>query len=197
MNAAPVFDRVYGGLKQMLRTGAIAPGTRLDPAGYAGQLAASVTPVRDALHRLAGEEMVVATSDGFHVPILSEPDLRDLYDWSHQLLLLALRTMRRSRGGFLPEPALDTHVAQTAEALFTAIAGTSTNRQLHRAIAGLNDRLHPARRAEALVLPDLGEELADLVDADLRRLRNLLGRYHRRRLAAAPEIVRALYRPVA
>lgn len=194
MNAAPVFDRVYGGLKQMLRLGAIAPGTRLDPARYAGQLAASVTPVRDALHRLAGEHLLVTTSDGFQVPILSEPDLRDLYDWSHQLLLLALRATRRSHAQFLPAPPIDAHLAEITEALFVAIADAAPNRELRRAVDGANDRLHAARRAEALALPGLGEELADLLDADLGRLRALLGRYHRRRIAAVPEILRARYR---
>ena len=194
MNAAPVFDRVYGGLKQLLCRGAILPGTRIDPAGHAAQLAASITPVRDALHRLAGEDMLVTTSDGFQVPILSEPDLRDLYDWSYQLVLLALRTSRRTHAAFLPEPPLHAHLAEITEALFAAIAAAAPNRELHRAVAAANDRLHAARRAEALVLADLGEELADLLDADLRRLRTLLGSYHRRRIAAVPEILRARYR---
>lgn len=194
MNAAPVFDRVYGGLKQLLRQGAIAPGTRLDPAGYAKDLAASVTPVRDALHRLSGEHMVLATNDGFHVPILSEPDLRDLYDWNHQLLLLALRTTRRTHSNFLPEPPAEAHLAEIAEQLFAAIADAAPNRELRRAVAALNDRLHAARRAEAVVLPDPGTELSDLREADLRGLRNQLGRYHRRRIAAASAILRALYR---
>ena len=194
MNAAPVFDRVYGGLKQMLRLGAIAPGTRLDPAGYAGQLAASVTPVRDALHRLAGERLIVTTIDGFQVPILSEPDLRDLYEWSHQLLLLALRASRQTHAAFLPELPTDAHLAEITESLFAEIADAASNRELRRAIDAANDRLHPARRAEALVLAGLSEELACLRDADLRRLRTLLGQYHRRRIAAVPDILRARYR---
>lgn len=38
MNAAPVFDRVYGGLKQLLRQGTGAPGAKLDPAQLASAL---------------------------------------------------------------------------------------------------------------------------------------------------------------
>jgi len=194
MNAAPVFDRVYGGLKALLRQGAITPGTRLDPARYAEQLNASVTPVRDALHRLAGEQMVVTTNDGFQVPIPSEPDLRDLYDWNHQLLLLALRTTRRSHADYLPVPPEGADPARTAEALFFAISASAPNREMHRMVAALNDRLHTARRAESAVLADLEAELAELLGADLRRLRTLLGRYRRRRLSAVPQILRALYR---
>lgn len=194
MNAAPVFDRVYGGLKQMLRHGAVVPGTKLDPAALSSSLTASITPVRDALHRLAGERLVVATSDGFQVPVLSEPDLRDLYAWNHQLLLVALRTSSRSRAGFLPPPPADAHTAEIAEALFAAIARTTGNREQLLAIEALNDRLHAVRRAELGVLAQVGQELADMLEADLRTLRSLLGRYHRRRLAAVPETIRALYR---
>lgn len=194
MNAAPVFDRVYGSLRQLLRSGAIPPGTRLDPAGYAEQLAASITPVRDALHRLAGEHMVLATHDGFQVPSLSEPDLRDLYDWHYQLLQLALRTSHRTHAAFLPAPPVEAHLAEITEQLFGAIANAAPNRELRRAITALGDRLHAVRRAEALVVPGLGDELSDLLDADLRTLRTLLGRYHRRRISASAEILRALYR---
>lgn len=194
MNAAPVFDRVYGGLKQLLRGGTLVPGTRLDPANFAEQLAASVTPVRDALHRLAGEHMVVATNDGFQVPSLSEPDLRDLYDWHNQLLLLALRTSHRTHAGFLPQLPVEAHLAEIAEQLFAAIANAAPNLELRRAVAALGDRLQATRRAEALVLPGLGQELSDLIEGDLRTLRTLLGRYHRRRIAASAETLRALYR---
>jgi len=194
MNAAPVFGRAYGGLKQMLREGRAPPGSRLDPAALSATLVASVTPVRDALHRLAGERLVTATSDGFHVPALSEPDLRDLYAWNHQLLLLALRASRQSRAGFLPTPSQEAHPADMVEALFAAIGRAANNREQLLAIEGVNDRLHAVRRAELRVLDRIDEELADLIAADLRALRSLIGRYHRRRIAAAPELVRALYR---
>lgn len=194
MNAAPVFERVYAALKQQLRLGAMPPAARLDPAILAESLAASVTPVRDALHRLAGERLVDTANDGFQVPVLSEPDLRDLYAWTYQLLLLALRQTTRAHARFLPSPPPDAHSAEIVEALFAAIGQAADNREHALAIAGLNDRLHAVRRVELLVLPAIGEELADLLAADLRSLRSLLGRYHRRRIAAVPEIVRALYR---
>jgi DNA-binding GntR family transcriptional regulator len=191
MNAAPVFDRVYATLKQMLRNGAVGPGTRLDPAGLSDTLVASVTPVRDALHRLAGERLVDATGEGFQVPMLREPDLRDLYAWNQQLLLLALRSGRVERAG---APPPDAHSAEIAEALFAAIARSSGNREQLLAVESLSDRLHAARRAELGVLEAVGQELADMLDANLRTLRTLIGRYHRRRIAAVPEIVRMVYR---
>jgi len=195
MNAAPVFERVYAGLKERLRQGTAKPGSRLDPSTLADMLVASITPVRDALHRLAGEQLVAATSDGFQVPVLSEPDLRDLYAWNHQLLLLALRSATRSSAGFLPPPPPEMHSADIVERLFAAIAAAANNREQLIAIIALNDRLHAVRRAELGVLEQIGQELSDLIEADLATLRSCLGKYHRRRIAAVPEIIRALYRP--
>jgi DNA-binding GntR family transcriptional regulator len=192
MNAAPVFERVYDALRQMLRNGALLPAHRLDPALLAEELAASVTPVRDALHRLTGEQMVETTNEGFQVPVMREPDLRDLYAWNHQLLLLVLRQM-----GFLPadfaaavDPAAEP--ADRVGQLFAAIARLSGNREHASALANASDRLHPLRRLEPQILPPSSLEL--VVSGGLRELRNAVGRYHRERIQAVPALVRARYR---
>jgi len=194
MNAAPVFERVYAALKQRLREGALAPGARLDPTDLSSALVASITPVRDALHRLAGEQLVATRQDGFQVPAPTEPDLRDLYAWNQQLLLLALRGARYSPLGRTGPPDPELHSAEVAEISFRMIAQSSGNREQANAIEALNDRLHAVRRAELRALPHIDEELADLAAADLPALRTGLGRYHRRRIAAVPEIIRALHR---
>ncbi|MEN7537285.1 GntR family transcriptional regulator [Aurantiacibacter flavus] len=192
MNAAPVFDRVYGGLKQMLREGRRSPGARLDPAALADELAASITPVRDALYRLTGERMVDAAGEGFQVPLLTEPDLRDLYAWNLQLLLAA------PRPGGLPAAQIDAgppgSIAEQAEALFTGIARLSGNCEQLATVAALNDRLHAVRIGEERWFGDCYEELAALAQAERREIRVLLGRYHRRRIAAVPELLRLRYR---
>jgi hypothetical protein len=193
MNPAPVFDRVYAGLKQLLRDGAIAPGDRLDPASLAERLVASITPVRDALHRLAGERLADTGSEGFTVPKTSEPDLRDLYAWNQQLLRLTLQTSLSSR--FADDRGDVTgSVAERTERLFSAIAARSSNREHAFAIGNINDRLHAIRRIEPAVLSGVDDEYHALAEADLRSLRNLLGSYHRRRIAAVPQLVRALHR---
>lgn len=190
MNAAPVFDRVYGGLKQMLRDGRRSPGARLDPAALAEELAASITPVRDALYRLTGERMVDAAGEGFQVPLLTEPDLRDLYAWNLQLLLAAPRLVD------LPVPQTEetptSTVAERAEALFAGMARLSGNCEQLAAVTALNDRLHAVRIGEEIWFGDCDEELAALAQAENRRV--LLGRYHRRRIAAVPDLLRLRYR---
>lgn len=172
MNAAPVFDRVYGGLKQMLRDGRRSPGARLDPAALAEELAASITPVRDALYRLTGERMVDAAGEGFQVPLLTEPDLRDLYAWNLQLLLAAPRLVD------LPVPQFEetstSTVAERAEVLFAGMAQLSGNCEQLAAVAALNDRLYAVRIGEEIWFGDCEEELAALAQAENRRV--LLGR---------------------
>lgn len=193
MNPAPVFDRVYAGMKQLLREGEILPGDRLDPALLAERLVASITPVRDALHRLAGERLAEAGSEGFTVPKATEPDLRDLYEWNHQLLRVALQTSLSSRFSYQPSDGSGS-IAGQVERLFAAIAARSSNREHVIALEGLNDRLHAIRLIEPGILTGCDAELAAMANADLRSLRTLLGTYHRRRIAAVPQLIRALYR---
>jgi DNA-binding GntR family transcriptional regulator len=195
MSPGATFERVYLALKDQLLSGRFEPGRRLEPALMCDELNASITPVRDALHRLVGERLVSAPRhDGFHAPLLTEAALRDLYRWSEELLLLALK--RRS-----PAPAAEQHsrvtsgrttAAETA-ALFEAIGAASENREHLAAIRSLNDRLHAVRLAEARILSGAEEELAALGDAfapaDLRPLRHLLGAYHRRRVRHVAQLL--------
>ncbi|WP_191229012.1 GntR family transcriptional regulator [Aurantiacibacter xanthus] len=192
MNAAPVFDRVYSGLKQMLREGRRSPGARLDPAALADELAASITPVRDALYRLTGERMVDAAGEGFQVPLLTEPDLRDLYAWNLQLLLAAPRPVDPPVGN--TAAGLPASIAERAAGIFAGIARLSGNCEQLAAIHALNDRLHAVRIGEEHWFNDCGDELAALAQAESREIRVLLGRYHRRRIAAVPELLRLRYR---
>ena len=48
-------SRVAHGLRDRLRTGALAPGTVLSQADIAAEYGVSLIPVRDALHILASE----------------------------------------------------------------------------------------------------------------------------------------------
>ncbi len=199
MSPGTTYDRVYRLLKQQLLERTFRPGERLDPAQLGEALHSSVTPVRSALHTLIGERLVEArTSDGFHLPSVDGPGLRDLYRWNSEVLQLALRV------GAKPEPDLDPGAlrfadppATTIAAIFAAIGQSSSNLEHRRAISSLNDRLHAVRLAEVQVLADLEEELAEfaiLLDGHRQPLRRLVIRYHRRRVREADAIVRILYR---
>ena len=100
MSPGPTFDRVYLALKEQVAAGSFAPGDHLEPAVIGEDLNASITPVRDALHRLVGERIVEAPrNDGFRVPAPTEAELRDLYGWNRDLLDLALRKRSPGAGG--------------------------------------------------------------------------------------------------
>lgn len=195
MNSGLTAERVYDAIRAQILDRAYLPGTRLEPAQLAKDLAASMTPVRDALHRLMGEGLVEArTGSGFHLPLLDEPSLIDLYLWSHELSLLALRHWTSEPS----EPTPPTTLADRADALFERIARGSDNGEHRRAMQQLAARLHAVRHVEPQALPGVDEELRGLEDEldqpDRRRFLTLLGAYHRRRGRAAGAILRALYR---
>ncbi|QNA83756.1 GntR family transcriptional regulator [Sphingomonas sp. So64.6b] len=200
MNSGATAERVYDALKHRILHAHVRPGARLDPAVLAELLVSSVTPVRDALHMLTGEGLVeTRIGEGFHLPQVDEPGLKDLYAWNAAILILACRGWRPmppARPASAPDESADS--ADQTAALFLRIARHSTNAEHGRAIVQANDRLHAARRVEALILPDIGSELAQLATAceqtDMSGIRQLLSAYHRRRVRVAAEVVRQLYR---
>lgn len=197
MNSGATAERVHEALKARIMSREFRPGDRLDPALLAASLASSVTPVRDALHLLTGEELVeTRVNGGFHVPGLDEPALRDRYDWSAALLGLAIRGWPRAAR---PAPdGANGDIAERTGTLFLAIARCSANSEHARAVARLNARLHAVRLVESQVLGACEDELAKLGAAAGEGARDRLRRgvtaYHSRRRRAAAAIVRAVYR---
>jgi DNA-binding GntR family transcriptional regulator len=200
MNSGPTAERVHEALKRRIMGREFRPGDRLDPAVLAAPLSSSVTPVRDALHLLTGEGLVeTRTSGGFYIPALDEPALKDLYDWSAELLGLAIRGWPRPTAIAMPvTDAEGRSIADRADQIFLAIARRSANGEHARAVNQLNARLHAARTVEPHVLDKTEEELAVLTLAAGNGERDILRRlgasYHRRRRRAAADIVRAVYR---
>src|SRR3546814_16408467 len=92
MNAGSTMERVYLDLKARIVGGAYQPGTRLDPFHLAKRLAASQTPVREALNRLSGERIVDSWhQEGFRQPIFAVSVICDLYLWYGAFLRLPHR----------------------------------------------------------------------------------------------------------
>ena len=198
-DAAPpgTFERVYAAIKQRLRAGEYRPGAQLTPAVLSDELNASVTPVRDALHRLTGERLVEAPRrEGFRVPLMTEALLRHLYGWHLDLLLLAvLKHQAReaadeimadaARGG---SPAHERH-----NAAFHALARAAANPEHAAALEALRTRLEPVQRLEQYFLDETETETDEILRAlqadDRPALRKSLVRYHRRRLRIIPELL--------
>lgn len=191
MSPIQAMERSYLALKSMLRDGSFAPGARLEANRLSAELGVSMTPVRDALHRLVGERMIEASSgDGFHVPRLSENELRELYEWNSALLVIAVRTSPTADHRLPPEVEGALGQADLIALLFEQIATGAPNGEVRAAIAGVSDRLHVFRVVEQAAMEPMIGELEVLGLTGSGQLQSIR-RYHQRRIRAVPAILRA------
>lgn len=198
MNPGATYERVFDALKRHILSGDVLPGERLEPATFAERFNSSVTPVRDALHRLAGERLLeTRASEGFYIPLVTEPALRDLYVWNAELVRLCIRGWPRNHANQAKANDLPVDIARATARFFELFAVRSTNREHGYQIDLANDRLGVARVAEQKVLSDLECEIRLLALAfdnnGTAELAKTVANYHRRRLQATPMIVRAIY----
>lgn len=199
MSPGATFERVYNELKRMLAEGELPPGTPIEPALIGKQIASSITPIRDALHRLTGERLVEAPNhNGFRAPLPTEAALRDLYDWNAQLLRPATRHIRAgSDANDVSIAETQRDVATATASLFVEIARATGSAEHVCAVQQLNDRLAPFRRIERQVMQGVTEEHHSLLlhyrRGDRAPLASLLDRYRRRRLLAAPHLLAAVH----
>lgn len=196
MNAGPRSSQAYDDLKRLLLSGTIAPGERLDPARLADDLVSGVTPIREALLRLAGERLVeIRLNTGFHLPVMTETILIDLYRLNFELLRL---------GHAVPgsgDPALPMHwpgasYADSAADLFIAIADSSQRPELLAQLVMINDRLASARAAESLLFDDVVRELKSINDTrhdDKKAFTRGIRAYHHKRIINARGLVSLIY----
>lgn len=196
MSPGATFDRIYHALKAELGSGLPGAGEQLEPGVLADQLNASITPVRDALHRLVGEGLVEAPrGDGFRTPLVTEIGLRNLYRWHGAMVELAARAPPHGLDQAEPQAA---GMVERTEQLFLSIAAWSGNPEHVAAVARAGERLRPARRAELALLPNAEQELGEIAGAagasDRAKLRVLIGRYHRSRERLVDRIVSMLHR---
>lgn len=202
MSPPGTFERVYAAIKEQLRKGVFKPGERLEPAALGDQLNASVTPVRDALHRLTGERLVeTPRHDGFRMPLLTETMLRHLYAWHLDLLLLAFmkrRAITIAEQAGAPRPDDQSAVHERQNDIFLALARSTGNPEHLAALEALTQRLEPVQRLEEAFLDETEAETAAIVQAvqahDRGALRRVLVRYHRRREKIVPELLERMSR---
>lgn len=202
MSPGATFERVYNELKRMLAEGELPPGTPIEPALIGKQIASSITPIRDALHRLTGERLVEAPNhNGFRVPLLTEAELRDLYTWNAQVVGLAVKRASVSSISALSFLSSPENLTATASDLFIMLARATGSREHLRTITRLNDQLAPYRRVEPLILDNVAPEHAEFAELctsnHKARLGALVVRYHQRRLKAVSLILAtAARRPI-
>jgi len=197
MNAGTRAEQAYEEVKRLLMSGSIIPGLRLDPSRIADAVSAGVTPVREALLRLAGERVVeMRKNTGFHMPVLTEAMLVDLYRWNFEILKLALASPGWKSGEDAARQ-LPAGAADGPASLFAAIGLRSGRPEIAAQIASANDRLTAARTVEVLVLGETGSEIAGIagsIGAAAPLLTAELRKYHSRRLGKARALVSEIYK---
>lgn len=196
-------DRIYRELRQAIMTGRMRPGGVVVTAQIAERLGTSVTPVRDALHQLAGERLVaVQSGGGFLVPALEEAQLRYLYQWHGEVTAIIIRHAPQPEAiDALPELRVGAagarDIAWAAAGFFEQLALQSANPEHAVVVDSLAARLHYARSHEQ-VLGRCRSELRSLWDNVLsgnkQKIRTALWHYHRRRLLNVGKILAEMTR---
>jgi len=190
---------LYARVRRALQAGHYIPGQRIDPAILAAELNTSEMPARFALARLVGRGLLDHQArGGVYLPLPSELELRDRYEW---MLLLLTEACDRSRARFQRDVRkLDVRpeddLVKLTWQLFDAIGKSTGKMFLHDEIKRCNDRLAPIRRAKHHLIDEPFEELAHLNQQwearDMPALKLALNDYHARRKQLVPCIVATL-----
>jgi DNA-binding GntR family transcriptional regulator len=173
--------RVHAALKADLDEGRIARG-RLNVADLANRYMTSVTPVREALMRLAGEGLIaIPVCGGFYTEVVTPATARELLDV--QLVLMSAVVARLRRGRVMEQRArLSDEVGR--QDIYKRLAQAAGSDQLAALVRSNGEKLRLAELGRDA--PDSAVRIgtAVLLDAihrqDWRRASQEMRRYHRR-----------------
>ncbi len=203
-------DRVYRAVKARVIAGEFQQGRRIYLEPVAERLGVSTTPVREALNRLAAEDLVIkAPQKGFFALRLTRQRLIGHYDITRLLLTHELAWLDPQKRRALPEfepvvgvlHKLRRHVITDFHALatytgdiFTGIASLGENADIVSAVRRANDRLHYMRMLECQLLPQVQSDLVLLCElllaARCEVLLKTIHDYHDTRIALLPELLK-------
>lgn len=143
---ATLRDHATRELRQALMSGRFEPGQRISIRGLAEQLGTSMTPVREAVARLAAERAIVAEPNRWmRIPLLTAEELRELRD-----IRVALEGLATERAAAHVTPALIEEL-QSREADIVALRPTGDAKAMIPAIGRLHFTIYRASRMPALV----------------------------------------------
>lgn len=190
--------RAYESIKAEVLSGAFRPGERLESRLFEAKYDTSSTTVRMALSRLAGERLIESTAlDGFHVPLISEAWLADLYLFNNEILSRCLVHSHGSTG--VPQVTNEDDPVRLTERLFHEIAAGTGNYEFVATIDGVSGRLRAIRKTELIIIPAAADEITALTGMWIGQahaeLASGLQDYLKVRLDRLRELVRMTSRP--
>ncbi len=150
-------QRVYSALRCMAMTYRLPPGQRLNEGALARDLNVSRTPLREALHRLASEGLIVAVPGrGFQARPLDVKEVFDLYEarLAVESAIVELASERANPDSldaidaYLDESVREHETApierlvQLDEGFHERVAALTGNGELVRMLRSINARIH-------------------------------------------------------
>lgn len=166
-NKSPTAERVYHAIRQMVANGRFGSGRVISEVRLASELEVSRTPVREAVRRLVGENVLEVTQHGLRFYSPSLDDLAEVY-YMRAVLEGAAAKLAAANGGVLlarklreileearPLLATDGHeeFARLNGEFHGAINRASGNRRIQEALSSLNGIIVRYRRL-SLMFPD-------------------------------------------
>ncbi|MGD9714242.1 MAG: GntR family transcriptional regulator [Thermomicrobiales bacterium] len=203
MSPEPVTaERTYSRLKESIVKGVIRPGTVLNLPRLSEEYGTSVSPVRDAIHRLVGEKLLeLYPGGGFRLPVPTVDGLHHLYRWHDLLIRQAVRTPLDEvqvadllRRAVADDASHD--LADGVSQVFALLATVAGNVEFVTAVSNASERLYLARLHEPVVMKNVAREIRLIVDVAINgtaaAVRDAVWEYHRRRLRRVEKIVAAM-----
>lgn len=202
-------DRIYHAIKASAIAYDFPQGQRIYLEPIADDLHVSTTPVREALNRLAAEDLVIkAPRKGYFAMSLSADNLLGHYELTKLLLVHELERLDAVTRSKLPEfepiakvlyklnrsaiSNVDTLASYTGE-IFSQIASLGENTHVIHSIDRANDHLHYIRTVECDCLQNVHSELVLLCELLLgghcEELLEAIRSYHDMRIGRLPELL--------
>ncbi|WP_380879398.1 GntR family transcriptional regulator [Sphingomonas sp. DBB INV C78] len=187
------FERAYAALRTRLEHHHYRSGERISISLLASELGLSQTPIREALSRLVGQNLLLdQRGEGYYVPRIDAPQIAGLYGLYQTLLDAGLRTIRCPRDDYprsLPLAEPDETIAARVAALLQRIVQKAKDPPLAQTAMLVDLRLRPLRNVEQKVFDDLAleaDELSGILSSGSRSMvRRAIRLYHQRRQRAA------------
>jgi DNA-binding GntR family transcriptional regulator len=191
------FERAYGYVRERLDAGVYKAGERINILALRDELKLSQTPIREALSRLVGQNVIRdRRGEGYYVAAVEPRSAAQLYALYRLHLDAGLKEIRchaEKLGRTLLSGQADDDPASRAARLFDNLLRITRNRPLSEAARQIDMRLRPLRRHEAALFADLEEECATLERlaraGDRASLRPAIRIFHQRRERSAAQLV--------